>query len=101
MVYFTIRLLTASQDMMTIVTGFGKFKYISLPMDMCALEEILQAKVDEVLGDIKGVNTYINDILVLYQKSYSKQIEQLRIVFGELCSAGLKVNAPKCSFGIK
>ena len=34
-------------------------------MGMCASGGIFQAKVDELLGDIKGVKTYIDDILVL------------------------------------
>ena len=51
--------------MMTIVTEFGKFKYNRLPMGMCASGDIFQAKVDKLLGDIEGVNAYIDDIIVL------------------------------------
>ena len=60
-----------------------------------------KAKVDELLGDIKGVKTYINDILVLGKDSFENHINQLRIIFGKLRAAGLKVNAPKCSFWLK
>ena len=63
--YYTIRLTRASQDMMPVVNKLGKFKYNHLPMSMCASGDIFQAKFDELLGDIKGVKTYINDILVL------------------------------------
>ena len=34
-------------------------------MVMYDLGDIFQAKVDELLSDIKGVKTYIDDILVL------------------------------------
>ena len=34
-------------------------------MGVCALEYILQAKAYELLGDIKGVKIYIDNILVL------------------------------------
>ena len=47
------------------VTEFGKFRYNRLPMGTCASGDILKFKVDELLGDIKGVKTYIDDILVL------------------------------------
>ena len=67
--YYTIRLSPASQDMTTIVTEFGKFRYNRLPMGMCASGDIFQAKVDKLLGDIEGVRTYIDDILVL-RKGY-------------------------------
>ena len=65
MVYYTIRLSPSSQDMTTIVTGFGNFIYNRLHMDMCASGDIFQAKVDELIGDIEGVKTHIDDILVL------------------------------------
>ena len=70
-------------------------------MGMCASGDIFQAKVDELLGDIEGLNTYINDIIVLGKDSFEKYIEQMIIIFGRLRAAGLKVNAPKCSFGLK
>ena len=63
--YYTIRLSSDSQDMTTIVTEFGKFRYNRLPMGVCALGGIFQAKVDKLLGDIKGIKIYIDDILVL------------------------------------
>ena len=68
---------------------------------MCASGEIFQAKVDKLLGDIEGVKTYINDILVLSKDFFRNHIERLRIIFGRLCTAGVKFNASKCSFGLK
>ena len=50
---------------MAIVTDFGKFGNNILLMGTCASEYIFQAKVDNLLGDIEGIKTYINDILVL------------------------------------
>ena len=93
--YDTIRLSPASQDMATIVTEFGKLRYNRLPMGMCASGDIFQAKEDELNGDIKGVKTYIDDIIVLGKDSFEKHIEQLIIIFGILRAADLKVNAPK------
>ena len=63
--YYTLRLYPASQDMTTIVTEFGKFIYNRLPMGMCASGDIFQSRVDEIIGDIEGVKTYIDDMLVL------------------------------------
>ena len=34
-------------------------------MGMCSLVNIFQAKFDELLGDIEGVKTYIDDKIVL------------------------------------
>ena len=87
--------------MTTIVTEFGKFRYNRLPMGMCASGGILQAKLGKLISDIEGVKTYIGDILVLSKDSFDKHIDQLIIIFVRLHSAGLKVNANKCSFGLK
>ena len=53
--YYTIRLYPASQEITTIVTEFGKLRYNCLSIRMCASIYIFQAKVDEILSDIKGL----------------------------------------------
>ena len=63
--YYTIKRSPASQDMTTIVTEFGKFKYTCLPMGMCASGGIFQANVDELLSNIEGFKMCIGDMLVL------------------------------------
>ena len=84
-----------------IVTEFGKCRFNPLPMGMCASGGIFKSKVDELLGNIEGFKTYIDDILVLSKEFFTKNIQQLRIIFGRLRASGLKVNAPKCFFGLK
>ena len=98
---YTISLSPARKYIKTIVTEFGRFRYNCLPMGMCASGDIFQTKVDELLGDIKGVKTYIDDILILHKDRFEKRTDQLRIIFGRLCAAVLKVNAPNYSFGLK
>ena len=99
--YYNIRLYPSSQYTKMIVTEFGKFRYNHLPMGICSSEDIFQSKVDEILSDIEGVKTYIDDILVLSKYFFRKHIKQLRKISGRLRTAGLKVNAPKCIFGLK
>ena len=99
--YYTISISPARKEMTTIVTEFGKFIYNCLPMGMCALGDIFKAKVDELLRDIEGVKRYIDGILILSKDSFEKHIEYLRIIFGILHAVRLKVNAHKCSFGLK
>ena len=93
--YYTISLYPSIQEITTIVTEFGKFRYNRLHMGVCASGYIFQAKVDKLLGDIKGVKTYIDDIIVLGKDCFKNHIDQLRIIFGRFRAAGLKVNAPK------
>jgi hypothetical protein len=90
-----------AKDMTTIVTEFSKFRYNALPMGMCCSGDIFQAKVDELLGNIEGVKTYIDDILVINKGSFDDHLEQLDVCFDRIKKAGLKVKADKCSFGLK
>ena len=87
--------------MLTIVTKFERFRYNCLPMGMCASGDIFQAKVDKIVGAIEGVKTYINYILASIKDCFGNHIEQLIMIFFRLGAAGLKVNAPKYSFGLK
>ena len=96
-----MRLSPTTQDMTTIATEFGIFRYNRILMSICNSRYILQAKVDKILGDIEGAKTYIDDILVLIKDCFMNHIEQLRIIFRRFCSPGLKANATKCSFGLK
>ena len=91
----------ARKDMMTLATKYGKFRYNCLPMGICASGDIFQAKVDKLVGDIKGVKIYIYDIIVLIRDCFKNDIEQLIMIFFRLGAAGLKVNAPKYNFGLK
>ena len=70
-------------------------------MGMYNSGDIFRAKEDDMLSGIKGIKTYINDVLFLLKERFSNHTEQLSIIFGRLRAAGLKVNTPKCSFGLK
>ena len=99
--YYNIRILTVSQDMTEIVTECDKFRYNRPPMGMCASVYIFQEKLDELLNDIKGVITYIDDILISSKDIFSNEIYQVIFIFSRLRAAGLKLNAHKFSFVLK
>ena len=82
----------ASQDTTTIFTKFVKFRYNPLPIGVCALGDILQAKVDQILGDTKGVRIYIGDIIFMIKDCFINHIGHLIMIIGRLCAAVLKVN---------
>jgi hypothetical protein len=70
-------------------------------MGLCISGDIFQAKVNELLGDIEGLYAYINDILLTTKGTFEEHLQQLRTCFQRFRNAGLKVNAKKCSFGLK
>ena len=71
-------------------------------MGLCISVDIFQAKVNELLGDIEGLYAYFNeDILLTTKGSFEENLQQLRTCFQTFWNVGLKVNASKCSFGLK
>ena len=101
MVYYTIYISTESHYLTSIVTEFEKFRYNKVPMRLCASGDIFQAKVDELLSDIEGFKTYIDDILVLGKRILSQHIYELIFIFARLHNTAIKVNASRRSFGLK
>ena len=99
--YYTIPLAECSKDITTIVTEFGKFRYTCLPMGMVISGDVFQSKVYDLIGHIEGVRTYIDDILCIGKETCAEHLNQLEEIFRRFKKAELKVNAPKCSFGLK
>jgi len=98
--YYHSRLSPEAQDMCTIVTKFGLFKYKQLPMGVSCSPDIFQSKIFNLIGDIEGTKAYIDDILVFKKGSFEEHLEQLDEVFRRCKKTGLKMNAEKCRFGL-
>ena len=99
--YYTIEIFHESRKFTTIVTEFGKFRYNRVPMGLCGSGDIFQAKVDDLLSDIEGFKTYIDDILVLGKVIFSQHIYHLIVIFARLHNTVIKVYDSKCSFRLK
>jgi hypothetical protein len=62
MKYYRFELDKDSQDLSTIITPFGKYKNLRLPMGLKCSPNITQAAMKNVLSDIKDADVYIDDV---------------------------------------
>ena len=70
-------------------------------MVLCAHGDTFQAKLYEIIVDIEGFKTYIDNTLVLDKGIFYKHIYYIRVIFYRMRPAVLKASAPKCSFWLK
>ena len=69
-------------------------------MGVASSPDIFQAKIYQLLGDIRGVKAYIDDVLVINRNSFDDHLIQLDEIFRRCREANLKINAEKCHFGV-
>ena len=68
--YYTIPLAESSKQVTTIVTEFGKFRYTCVLMGMVISGHVFISKMYNLIGNIEGVKTYIDDILCIGKGSF-------------------------------
>ena len=63
--YWHLRLDSQSSEMTTMITPFGRYCWARLPFGLKVSSEIFQRKLNEALGDLDGVFTIADDIIVV------------------------------------
>jgi hypothetical protein len=102
MQYYTFELDKESQDLCTIVTPFGKYKYLRLPMALKCSPDIKQSIMENVLRGIEDVGVYIDDIDIgAFSTSWTKHCELLRVVLRRLRENGFTINSLKREWAVK
>jgi hypothetical protein len=97
--YYHIELSLDSKWLCTIVLPWGKYEYQKLPMGLSNSPNIFQEKMSTLMGDLKFIHTYIDDLLITTKSNWHDHLRHLDVVFHWLKEAGLKVNAKKSFFG--
>jgi hypothetical protein len=66
MQYYPFELDEENQDICTIITPFGKYKYLRLPVGLKFSLDINQAIMENVLSGIEDADAYIDDVGVFF-----------------------------------
>jgi hypothetical protein len=100
MQYYTFELDKESQDLCTIITPFGKYKHLKLPMELKCSPDIAQAAMENVLSDIKDADIYIDDVGT-FSSNWDHHVNLLATILWRLRENGFTINPLKCTWAIK
>ena len=78
-------------------TPDGHYELVRLPFGLKNAPAEFSRIMQQVLGDLKFVEIYIDDITI-HSASFEEHLEHLYVVFQRLKEANLKVNPSKCDW---
>ena len=93
--YWQIRLDKESIPQTAFSTPDGHYEFLVLPFGLKNASAEFNRTMQQILGDLKFVQIYIDDITI-YSKNIEEHIEHIKVVLNRIKEAGLKLNGQKC-----
>ena len=81
--YYHIRLCPFSIKLSTIELPWGIYEYQKFPMGLCDSPDIFQAKNIKLFNVLEYIRTYIDDPLIISNKSFEYHINKLNKVLSK------------------
>ena len=96
--YWQVPLSEESQLLTTFNSAFGIYCFMRMPFGIKSAQEVFQKRMSQVLGDLPGVETDIDDILV-WGTTQEEHDSRLNAVLKRSKYVNLTLNRDKCVFG--
>ena len=100
MQYYTFKLDEESSNLCTIAMPFRLYKYKRLPMGISTSPDIAQELMEHILGDIKDLEIYLDD-LAAFSGSWEEHLQLLTRILQILQDKGFSINPLKCEWGVR
>ena len=98
--YWQIPLDEESQLLTTFNTPFGRYCYQVTPFGITSAQEVFQKRMSQHFGDLEGVETDIDDIIV-HAETEVKHDHRVHAVLERCEKINLTLNKEKCVFKVK
>lgn len=95
--YQQLELSPRAQELLTVNTHQGLYRYKRMPFGITSAPAIFQATMDKILNDVENAVCYIDDILIC-GKNLEDCKRNVENVLRKLDKAGFKVQFEKCKF---
>lgn len=97
--FWMVEIDDESADLCTFGTPFGRYQYLRLPYGISSASEIFHAKVRQLLEDLEGVDSFIDDVIV-WGRTVEEHDSRLRSLLDRAREIGLRFNREKCEFRV-
>ena len=95
--YLQMHVDPESQELLTIVTHKGLYRYQRLPFGITSAPALFQRAMDQILSGLSGVQCYLDDLLITGPDEQS-HLKNLDATLQRLEEYGLRVRKSKCEF---
>ena len=97
--YWQVPLTEESQLLTTFNSPFGRYCFKRMPFGIKSAQEVFQKRMSQSLGDLQGVETDIDDILV-WGTNQEEHDKCLMAVLDRCEKINLTLNRDKCQFSV-